>query len=93
MSEATPRCDGLEKTVCGLFNHAELGEVRGSASGNDLWRDETSKHAEPCAWFGLRDKHPGKGLLPQQKRKVELESFELNVLWFLITTVMKTLSF
>ena len=49
VSKATPQLSGSEKTVRGLFNHAELGEVHGSVNGNDLRHDELAECAEQCA--------------------------------------------
>lgn len=38
VSKAIPQLSGSEITVCGLFNHAVLGEVHGSVADNDLRR-------------------------------------------------------
>lgn len=70
VSKATPQRHGVEMAVCGLFNHAVLGEVHASVTGNDLRGAQPAECAEPCAH---RDKHPGSGLLTgngQKWRKV-----------------------
>lgn len=59
VSKAKPQLCGLEKTLCGLFNHAVLGEVHGSVTGNDLRAAEPAECAGPCALCRAGDKHPG----------------------------------
>lgn len=63
VSNATPQLRGLEMTVCGLFNHAVLGEVHGSVTGNDLRGAEPAECAELCAHCEAGDKHPGYNML------------------------------
>lgn len=54
VSKATPQLNGLEMTVCGLFNRPVLGEVHGSAAGNDLRCVEPAECGEPCAYLRSR---------------------------------------
>lgn len=60
---------GLEMNVCGLFNHAMLGEVHGSVTSNDLRGAEPAESAELCAHCEAGDKHPGYGLLTGNGQK------------------------
>lgn len=94
VSKATPQLNGLEMTVCGLFNHAALGEVHGSVTANDLRRAEMAECAELCAYCGAGDKHPGYSLLTgygQKWRNVGLERFELDALRSLCISIRSLL--
>lgn len=94
VSKATPQLNGLEMTVCGLFNHAVLGEVHGSVTGNDLRRAEPADCAELCAYCGAGDKYPGYSLLTgygQKWRNVGLERLELDALRSLCISIRSLL--
>ena len=66
VSEAPPQLRGLGTTECvcvcvcvlGLFNHAVLGEVHGSVTGDDPRGEEPAECAELCAHCEAADKHP-----------------------------------
>lgn len=77
--EATPQLRGLQVTVCGFFNHAVLGGVHGSVTGDDLRGAEPADCAELCAHCELRDKHPASWREDMLATKVWIGCFVVTV--------------
>lgn len=58
VSKATEQLDGLEMTVCRVFNNAVFGEVHASVTCNDLKPTKPAECAKAVCICRAGDKHP-----------------------------------